>query len=509
MLLALVCAGFVYAALRADFVSDDAFIAFRYARNLVRGDGLVWNPGERVEGYSDFLWVILLAALHELGADLLVAGRMQSLASGVATVVLTALLARRVLPGEPQLALAAAALVALNPCVAAWGAAGLETPLASALALAMVLPLVASTPTRRSFLVASGFGLALAATRPEGVALFAAVALAAALAPARDLRERVTRLAPGLGLFALGAAAYVAWRWSYFGDLLPNTYYAKSGFGASRATLGLHYLAAFCASPYVWATAPFALLGAVELWRRREPAPLALFACALAVVVALGGDGLPMYRFLVPVIPLAAVLAAVGAASAASRLPRAELREALSIAALAPALVLSFTPARDLYYDAMVAQRDFELPRWRAAGEALARVLPREALVAAVPIGALGYYSDVRVLDMVGLTDRAIAHAPVETGAGWAGHEKHDGRYVLARRPDAILLGNIFVVKAPNVALEQFPTFTNPFIAAREGDVLAQPEFARDYAQATLPLENGWTLHFFVRKDSSLVHRRQ
>ena len=45
------------------FLTDDAFISFRYARNLLEGHGLVFNPGERVEGYSNFLWVLELAAV--------------------------------------------------------------------------------------------------------------------------------------------------------------------------------------------------------------------------------------------------------------------------------------------------------------------------------------------------------------------------------------------------------------------------------------------------------------
>lgn len=45
------------------FLTDDAFISFRYARNLVEGHGLVYDLGEYVEGYSNFLWVLELAAL--------------------------------------------------------------------------------------------------------------------------------------------------------------------------------------------------------------------------------------------------------------------------------------------------------------------------------------------------------------------------------------------------------------------------------------------------------------
>src|SRR5438046_1501989 len=46
---------------------DDAFITYRYAENLARGLGLVYNPGERVEGYSNFLWTLMMAVVVKLG----------------------------------------------------------------------------------------------------------------------------------------------------------------------------------------------------------------------------------------------------------------------------------------------------------------------------------------------------------------------------------------------------------------------------------------------------------
>ncbi|HTO70323.1 MAG TPA: hypothetical protein VMR31_10720 [Myxococcota bacterium] len=448
---------------------------------------------------------MLLAGLYQVGADLPSAGRALSLVAGGSAVALTAGLARRALPESPWLGAGAALLVAANPCFAAWGSSGLETTAFAALVLAAVAPLTGAAPSARSFGWVSAAGLALGLTRPEGVAIYAVLAgVALACAPG-PLAARVRVLAPGAALFALAGGVYFAWRVWYFGDWLPNTFWAKSGFSAHHAVRGLAYLWAFAQSPYVWALAPLAAAGAFELWRRREPAPLAALAAVVGLVVALGGDGLPMYRFLVPAVPLAALCAAAGAELLARLAREGAARHALGLAVLVPALALSFFPAHDAQYSLMTEQRDYELPRWRAAGLALGHAFPRDAWLAAVPIGALGWYSDLRVIDMVGLTDRTIAHEPGDTGTGWAGHEKHDGRYVVSRRPDAILLGNILVVEAPRVPVQIFPTFTNPYTAAREHDVVEQPEFARDYALAALPVGSGWTLHFFVRKDSPVA----
>ena len=52
-----------------DHTVDDAFISYRYARNLVEGHGLVWNVGQRVEGYTDFLWVVLISGALAVGID--------------------------------------------------------------------------------------------------------------------------------------------------------------------------------------------------------------------------------------------------------------------------------------------------------------------------------------------------------------------------------------------------------------------------------------------------------
>src|SRR5262245_16319000 len=62
--------------LAIGFLNDDAFISYRYAKNWVDGLGLVFNPGEHVEGYTNFLWTILIGVFVKLGADPLVVSRV-------------------------------------------------------------------------------------------------------------------------------------------------------------------------------------------------------------------------------------------------------------------------------------------------------------------------------------------------------------------------------------------------------------------------------------------------
>jgi hypothetical protein len=163
---------------------------------------------------------------------------------------------------------------------------------------------------------------------------------------------------------------------------------------------------------------------------------------------------------------------------------------------------LSFYPAQGPQYKSFRYQRDVELPAWSAVGRALATSFPPETLVAAVPIGAVGYYSNLRIIDLVGLTDRTIARTPApRLGSGWPGHEKHNGPYVLSRRPEILLLGNVYVDARSELPAGAFPPFSNRQIRAREGDIVTDPRFSSEYELRHLAVESGRWLHFFARTD--------
>src|SRR5262249_17069495 len=112
------------------FLTDDAFISFRYARNLSHGAGLVFNPGgDRVEGYSNFLWVVLLAAADKVGVRPEIAATAFSLAATVALWATILWFALRLLPPSASRAwaLLPLLLLAATRSVAVWSTGGLET----------------------------------------------------------------------------------------------------------------------------------------------------------------------------------------------------------------------------------------------------------------------------------------------------------------------------------------------------------------------------------------------
>jgi hypothetical protein len=490
----------VVMSLRLDYLSDDAFILFRYARNLVRGDGLVFNPGVRVEGYTSFLMVLVLAALHAVGADLVAAGRAISMTAGAATVILTFLIARRLLPGRIWLPLSAPLLLCVNPYLAAWAGAGLETTLFTTLLLACLLLLLPSPFTPERFLLASLTALLLCLTRPEGVLLYAVI-IAWGIAAAGGSSGRLRTVGPGVLFFTIVGGIYFVFRYAYFGDLLPNTFYAKSGFTHRHALRGMEYVGAFLKNPFAIALSPLVATGVFQALRRRGRLLVVQAIAIVAVVVLEGGDGLPMYRFLVPLLPLAAVLAALGMDGAIQWLGLRRGGIAAAVIMMAGA-VLSFFPNRDTQYNMYYNQRHDEIPRWSAVGRSLAHSFPAGTTIAAVPIGAVAYYSDLPAIDLVGLTDRSIAHTPLPTlGGGRAGHEKYNSAYVLSRSPDVLLLGNIYVSKYPYLR----PGFRLYSSTAAEQDIVRQRAFRNLYRRAVLGLGEGrGYLHYYLRRDRGL-----
>lgn len=209
------------------WVVEDAAISFAYARNLAEGWGLVRFPGdERVEGYSNPLWVLLMAAAHRIGFDGFQSSKGMALAlSAVAIPAVWAIGRQAALPAVG--AVLAAWLLALDAQYVIWSASGLENGLFCTL-LALGIWRTVADEERGGFPYAALCWLGLALTRPEGVG-YAAIGGAWALLLEATGKRRWTRIVAWLAVFWLPFAAYHAVRYDWFAYAFPATYYAKIG----------------------------------------------------------------------------------------------------------------------------------------------------------------------------------------------------------------------------------------------------------------------------------------
>ena len=302
----------------AWFLTDDAFISFRYARNLLEGNGLVFNVGERVEGYSNFLWVLELAALWgAFGLRPEHAAPWLSVAFTVGTLAVMAWWIWR-LPGLRQRGVAAwmaLGLVCGSATFAVWtSGGGLET---RQFTFFVVLAVACLAPGRasRGLLAAASLSLAAASlTRPEGPLLaaccFAWYGVQRRVDTGRWLGVDWAWLAVP---FAAVVAGHYLFRYGYYGEWLPNTYYAK--FVRPWYDMGLRYLAAAALETGLYLLLPLAGWALVAGWRRRRSLahglPLLCVVAHMVYVARVGGDHFE-WRPLDFYWPLLAVPAAAG-----------------------------------------------------------------------------------------------------------------------------------------------------------------------------------------------------
>jgi hypothetical protein len=453
-----------------DFIADDAYITLRYARHWMAGLGPVWNPGERVEGYTSFLMLALVTALGSLGLDLVVAARLVDFTSLAALVLyLFAFLrsrARRDGASEVAAAVSLMLVVGSFPlAIWVWGA--MEGPLFAFLGtagLGTTLTLL-ERPTGWRRALAAGVALSLAVlTRPDGALFlgFAGVALASGIPVQGRLAARQ------LVIVALTSAAllipHLAWRFVYYGAWLPNSVVAKTtGLPDGLPEQGLFYVVSFLTMP------PFVGLlglGGCVLALRKAPRDRGLYLLLastvvyLALVARVGGDYLPAARFLVPLLPLFGLLAFRGLDS----LLCAGSWRSAAAAVIAGAGLLSLQP---LYF----AKQEVSDPAGVVGtiiGRHIAEKWAPGTLVALHTAGSTPYFApDYRYIDMLGLNDAHIARRRVvEVSSRWQrlpGHTKGDGRYVLERDPDIIIAG------------------------PAEGTTLERPWFLSDFEMASLP----------------------
>lgn len=288
------------------FWTDDAFIAFRYASNAMLGRGLVWNPAPfaPVEGYSSFLWVVLLWSIWAAsGVEPPQAVQPLGLLCGFGqlwicwTWIARMELAPRWRAARCWLAVAVLALVASNRTFLTWLSSGLETPLFNLCLLWWLL--LASAPaerrTRRWLLWLATSATLTALARPEGLLAVAATAWVA-LHSARAGRIGPPRRIALACLPLLGTAMHLLWRRCYYGEWLPNTFHAKTV--AVWPGAGLRYLASFAVEHGTLVWAPVLAAGIAVAWRRSGrllDAPGRAAVAVLAVhgayyVLVMGGD---------------------------------------------------------------------------------------------------------------------------------------------------------------------------------------------------------------------------
>lgn len=502
------------------YTSDDAYISYRYARHVADGIGLVWNPGERVEGYSNFLWVLTLAGFSKAGADIVLAGRWLGFGLAVAAGGGTYLLTTMLLPardgsasrdGRPA-GVAAALLLASSGPFALWAAAGLETAMFACVILAATMLHIREASGRGLPLSGAVWGLAYM-VRPDAPLLFAVSGAWKIGESALRIRRGDTTLGDEVSLIALWVAAfgavfvpYFAWRYATYGWIFPNPYYAKVGDGIEQWERGLRYIYSFISDYAIWLVllAPLA-----ALYGRIARGPVmyvtTLFGAWLVLLAYVGGDSLLRFRLLAPVLPLfyAAICASSAALLAAAQPPARSpvfLRGAVAGAAVLALIAFNLYPSstdRAIVSERLAMTYRIEIGRWLREG------VPGETSIAVVAAGAVPFESRLVTIDMLGINDEHIAHRKLDIGTFPAGHEKYHSEYVLGRRPDIIILAD--ALTGEPLGQDGYAAYEASVIPAVL-DMLGTPRLWAEYEARSVQVgSEGLWFNLLVRRDASDV----
>ncbi|MDR3745169.1 MAG: hypothetical protein P4K80_03440 [Acidobacteriaceae bacterium] len=443
---------------------DDAYIHLEFARSLAAGRGFSFN-GHVVAGDTAPLWVFLLAGIHSLIPDWLVAGKLLS-ALGVALGLSGAYafarrLAAKLLPPQTAAIFPAAVvlLVVANPYFCYWAYSGMEPLAASGLAFFAVLAATRDRPSIKSFLIASLLTGLAPLLRPEMIFLTALLALPL-LAQWRRIPVRPSSLSrptaflSGLLLLVGPTVLWSLYSLHAFGHLLPNTNAAKRA--AASDSILRHLLSIYSFGfPLILcgllAGVAYLLMRPASVRRSLAAAIATEFRSSVANEAAHHAHSLPLAGWIFLLWPAIATLFYIANHTYVQTRYILVTAPGLTLVILILALQASRHTGRVLYAAALIAALAVSLISVRpfirnkaincqitaSLGEYMRDRLLPEAPVAVYSIGEIAFVSQHPIIDIGGITrPGAIPYlnAPPETMLGWA--RTQGAQYFIGERPE-------------------------------------------------------------------------
>ena len=401
-----------------SYTIDDAYITFRYSKNLAAGFGPTFNPGQPpVEGYTTFLWMLLMTLPHLIGVNVATFSKILGVLLTCGTFALVSLLTftlTREFSLRARLFFGAfgAFLLAMLPITSIHAIAGMETGLFIFLTVLMVYMLTLGLlGGSRALLWSPLVGLLIGMTRPEGNAIVLLLLAFGWFFSKVEVRKKLTWWS--LGLYMFPGAIYFAWRALYYDLILPLPFYMKvlhgGGIFGGANEVGTYLL-------YLLPSTGVLLLTAVLRLRKEH------FAILIPVVFLLIFYLFPVHamgfnwRFIYPATPFISALVGIGGITFFEA-----LRKVISSTKpWEPVLLagLFFIGLGNLNgLEGMIRTQNFYadgISSYKAFGTLLSEYNNKHEMTLAIgDAGTVPYYSDWQVIDLFGLNTREVAFGTV------------------------------------------------------------------------------------------------
>ena len=493
---------------------DDSYIFLRIAANAANGHGLVWNISELpIEGYTSFLYFLINIIAVKFFSHPELFLQIFGIITCFITIVLVYWLYNAVNTFLKTENLVTAILVSISPCFIYWSTAGMETIFYMMFLVFSVFIFIKKSGSPISYLVTGALFAILYLIRPESMVFFIYVLL---FSTYRLIKEKngskwLLLICMVLG-FQIIFAPYFIWHLKYFGVLFPNSYYAKVGGGMYQFKGGLSYF--FIHGKKLFSKGWFILIPIMALFffdkiNYKQVFLLGLALISVIITILNGGDHFDYARFLLPVLPLFLILIPSSLKKAYTLL---KLKINYTIFCfIIPTIILAVNFNQPMYSEWLfkpdkpiaVENNNFaEDYKWQVGfikmGKALRNISSPGETIAVIPVGAIGYFSQMNVLDMAGILNSDIAREPfVEKYImHWRpGHNKGDGYYILAHKPKYIQLVD-YLTTTPQSVPGPHGLFFKSVI-----EIWNSPEFHSKYEFYPIKLEEGVYYNLYRRKD--------
>ena len=412
--------------LLGDVQIDDAYITFSFSKNLALGHGPLYSHQVRVEGYSNFLWMLLIAIPLVLKPTLepLLIARILAVPFAVLLGWATYSMIRMPIQGRRAhriVGWAGLLLLVLDTDLVLASMCGLETlPYVALVVTGFALHLSGCAGSRYARILTVPCFVAVALMRIDGMvplSLILGWELVSAVVQRRfRLRSYLRWAVPGVAVYCL----WFAWRWHYYGYPLPNTYYAKALIPIDLPNHGWEHARDFWTSTELYLAAPLALLA---LWGAHSKAlPVILFVLVhTAYVIHVGGDWMPFWRFFAVVVPLVTVLMAWGVTYSVQVTSRWHREASEACVVVAVLIVMRMVYQLD---DHCITKDQVRLKKlslaanlgsdmrntYKPMASLLNYVVPSGKRLVSDYAGVMAYFTDASIIDMWGLANEEIAH---------------------------------------------------------------------------------------------------
>ncbi len=450
------------------FIQDDAFISFRYAENLANGEGLVFNPNEKVEGYTNFLWTLIASLIIYLDLPLIQTIYLIGLVIYSFSLVVLFKLSQLIFNNKYK-ALIPVIIAGVNFSFSSYATGGLETQLQALLfILAFYLfYLIVQTEfsNGKALLIGTVFSLALL-NRLDAALMLATLGLSFIVA----MYQKSIPIKKGLVFLSfitlpviVTLSMWFYWKLEYYGDILPNTFYAKATSGGTLNTLlhGIFYVSLF----FIIYALPIAFVLVAGIVRRKNIAKQAksilsllypqiiLVLIFLAYIIKVGGDFME-FRFFVPLIPFLAIIIYYIGVKLLSFKQQVYLFALIFISSFAHKYVFNihWNGYGGIESISMLQNHiDGNDDNWKNIGLVLEDNFQHaDAVIGVSPAGAIPYYSGLYSIDLLGLNDKWIARYGIDY-KNIPGHKKIAPLDYLLERKVNIVIGHPLVVPEEHI----------------------------------------------------------